>query len=339
MEDVEKFEIKIKTFVVLFLFGFISFVAFLFIGIAKVDAQSYTWTSPFMVQGRYATSSTNNVENGTLYVNGRYTTFVESVDSESLITQWNVRYSVTTNTSNDDTAFAKDSYAISLKFRVVTWTTSTTPNLSNFKLWYYRSANGVYKTMTCDSGETFSYSKNGSSGADYTISYYCARLDFNQADITHIAYTYYDSKVGRAWQNVSNFYMVGLTTDATNNDIISNQNSNAEAIINNQNQNTEDIINNQNSNTDKVIDSIEGDGLTNDTPLDESTKNDYESAEDKLMNEDNLNYINDIDIALDSNSSDFIWDLITRILNTHALVFGAMITILSLGIIKLVLNR
>lgn len=52
-----------------------------------------------------------------------------------------------------------------------------------------------------------------------------------------------------------------------------------------------------------------------------------------------MNSINDIDISIDSNTNDFIWDFITSAINTHTRIFGFVVTILSIGIIKLALNR
>lgn len=102
---------------------------------------------------------------------------------------------------------------------------------------------------------------------------------------------------------------------------------------------TSNIINNQNNNTQIIIDSITDGELEDNTQPDDSKLNDYEDAENNLIDRDSLNNINNIEISLDSNSNTFIWNLVDRIINTHTLIFGLIITMLSLGIIKLVLNR
>lgn len=122
-------------------------------------------------------------------------------------------------------------------------------------------------------------------------------------------------------------------------DIINKIEDAANDVIQSQKEVQAAIIANTNANTDKVVDAIEGDGLTNDTPVDKTTENEYKEAEDALLNEENLNLMDDIEISLDSNSNDFIWSMVTSIVNSHSLIFGFIITILSLGVLKLVLNR
>lgn len=105
------------------------------------------------------------------------------------------------------------------------------------------------------------------------------------------------------------------------------------------NNSTNSIINNNNNNTQAIIDSIQGGELKDTTQPNDSKINDYENNEGNLIDRDKLNNINNIEISLDSNSNTFIWNLVEKILNTHTLIFGLIITMLSLGIIKLVLNR
>lgn len=88
-----------------------------------------------------------------------------------------------------------------------------------------------------------------------------------------------------------------------------------------------------------ISDAIQGDDLTNDDKVDDAPIKDYEEKEDAIIDTDTLDKINDIQIAIDSNSNLFIWNLVDNILNTHSLVFGMFIAILSLGLIKLILNR
>lgn len=205
-------------------------------------AQTYTWNVSTQSNLRVCTSSNCNIESdGTSVIypgSTNYIYYSGNYDVNSV----NVRYAVRNNTSNTDTTFAEDSYSINLRFRIVA-EKSFTPTKSNFKLWYYIPSNGAYKQMTCDSGEEFSYTKQSTSGVDYLISYSCARLDFNQSTITYVAYSYYVPNFV-VWQNSQSFFMQGLSTEATNNDIISSDK-----------QNTQDIINNNNSNTDKIISS------------------------------------------------------------------------------------
>ena len=122
-------------------------------------------------------------------------------------------------------------------------------------------------------------------------------------------------------------------------DIIEHQEAVKDAIIKNNNSNTDKITQNQDKNTDKVIDAIEGDGLEDTTPVDPNKKNELEEVEEGLLDQNITTSLNDIEISIDTNSNEFIWNLVTRIINTNSLIFGLVLTMLSLGVLKLVLNR
>lgn len=100
-----------------------------------------------------------------------------------------------------------------------------------------------------------------------------------------------------------------------------------------------EIIDNSNKNNQQLIDSIQNGTLKDNSQPDNSKTNDYKDKEDKLIDKDSLNNINNIEISIDHNSNAFIWDLVNKILATNSLIYGLMITMLSIGIIKLVLNR
>lgn len=79
--------------------------------------------------------------------------------------------------------------------------------------------------------------------------------------------------------------------------------------------------------------------LKDKTPLDDKKIKDYQGAEDKLTDESNLSAIDNLDVSIDRKSSDFTWDVVTKCIQSHAKVFALVITMLSLGIVKLILNR
>ena len=66
---------------------------------------------------------------------------------------------------------------------------------------------------------------------------------------------------------------------------------------------------------------------------------DYEEQEAILKESMEQADLNDLDIAIDVPTSDFIWQTITRLINSNTLVFGMFIAILSIGIIKLAFGR
>ncbi len=105
------------------------------------------------------------------------------------------------------------------------------------------------------------------------------------------------------------------------------------------NNQTNSIIDNQNKNTQDIIDSIQGGSLKDNTQPDNSKLNDYDSAEKNLIDKDKLNNIDNLEVAIDSKSNTYVWDVITRFIQSHPKIFAMVITMLSVGIIKLILNR
>lgn len=69
-------------------------------------------------------------------------------------------------------------------------------------------------------------------------------------------------------------------------------------------------------------------------------QNELNRVEDELLNnEDASNAQNEIKVEVNENAMSFIWDFITRFLNAHPKLMGLVVSILSLGIIALILNR
>lgn len=96
----------------------------------------------------------------------------------------------------------------------------------------------------------------------------------------------------------------------------------------------------QHQDAQDIKDSIEGDNL--DTDSIESSKNDtadaYKEAEDALINKD-IDLNSTMDLALDGQSATFTWDTLTKFIKSHAKIFNFVISMLSIGLIKLFLNR
>lgn len=72
---------------------------------------------------------------------------------------------------------------------------------------------------------------------------------------------------------------------------------------------------------------------------DNSNFDDYEASEGELLDSISDVDMNSLNIGIDSNSSNFVWDTTTRLIQSHPAVFGMFISILSIGIIKLALGR
>ena len=73
--------------------------------------------------------------------------------------------------------------------------------------------------------------------------------------------------------------------------------------------------------------------------LDDSSYQDYRDVEDSLFDSINDTDLSVLDVAVDGDSSNFIWDTITDILQSHPLIMSTVLAILSIGIIKLALGR
>lgn len=70
-----------------------------------------------------------------------------------------------------------------------------------------------------------------------------------------------------------------------------------------------------------------------------NTVDNTQNKEDELLNISTNSNMSIVDVGIDITSSNKIWDLITRILEQNAKVMQMVISILSVGIIKLILRR
>ena len=72
---------------------------------------------------------------------------------------------------------------------------------------------------------------------------------------------------------------------------------------------------------------------------DDSAYNDYSDLEGSLLDKVNDVDTSSLDISIDTNSSNFVWDTLTSFIQSHSLIFATFIAILSIGVIKLALGR
>lgn len=119
------------------------------------------------------------------------------------------------------------------------------------------------------------------------------------------------------------------------NDTIISQNS----YLIEQNNNTYDMQQKEFNETQEKLDDIENmQPDTTETP-DDSSYQDYSNSEEALQEFVNQADTSILDIAIDTNTSKFIWDSMTSFIKSNSLVFSMFIALLSIGIIKLALNR
>ena len=113
----------------------------------------------------------------------------------------------------------------------------------------------------------------------------------------------------------------------------------AKSIYTQQNQNQE-IIDSQNQTNDKLDEIKDMDISDEDKELpNDDAYQDYTDAEDDLLDKVNEADMDALEIAIDEDSSNFVWDTLTDLITSHTLIFGTVIAILSIGIIKLALGR
>lgn len=123
-----------------------------------------------------------------------------------------------------------------------------------------------------------------------------------------------------------------IIVDSTSGSIINQNNT----IISQNNT----LIQNQQETNDKLDDITDMDiPDSSKEDLDDSSYQDYQGAEDDLMDSVGEADLSSVDIAIDGDSSNFIWDTITDIFQSHPLIMSTVIAILSIGIIKLALGR
>ena len=100
------------------------------------------------------------------------------------------------------------------------------------------------------------------------------------------------------------------------------------------------IINNQEVINDS-LDDIKDMDIDDEYKIDpdDSSYQDYADAEDDLMDKVNGADLSVLEMPIDVNSSNFVWDTITDLFQSHPMIFSSVIAILSIGIIKFALGR
>ena len=111
---------------------------------------------------------------------------------------------------------------------------------------------------------------------------------------------------------------------------------------------TNDFLNKNNQLIQEQIDEQKNEfnEFMNGSELDDTSKADQSDFDSYSSNEDSLKSVmssgadfSNVKVNLDSGTNNFVWDLVTRFVQSNSLVFGLVISILSIGIIKLVFNR
>lgn len=150
-------------------------------------------------------------------------------------------------------------------------------------------------------------------------------------------YGYYIEDIGST-DTISNSDLQNAITNMQNS-INSNANTNTQNIINNQNQNTNAI----NGNIDQEFNDLKNQDHTynnnaKDTPSGQSDINSSNNKETQLMQSIDLDS-SVLDVTLNTSVTSWIWEILTNLRSINGKITLLFITVLSLGIIKMVLNR
>lgn len=94
-----------------------------------------------------------------------------------------------------------------------------------------------------------------------------------------------------------------------------------------------------NTRLDTIIEILRSSGESNLTSPDSSNVDDYYEIEQGLINRTDVDVSNVVNVQIDQNAMSFTWNLLDTIMNSNGKVFGMTLTVLSLGIIALILGR
>lgn len=108
--------------------------------------------------------------------------------------------------------------------------------------------------------------------------------------------------------------------------------SNTDAIIENQNENTNILADKMDTFNNSIFAEY-----TPENP-DKADFDDFEDVEDELKEYTNVN-LESFNVDLDTDTNNWVWTTLTNLIQANALVFGMVISILSIGLIKLIMNR
>lgn len=153
------------------------------------------------------------------------------------------------------------------------------------------------------------------SDEDYTVAYANQEALINKLNSVQTAIT-----------NMQNSINSNVNTNTQN--IINNQNSNTNAINGNIDQEFNDLKNYDHNYNNNASENINGG----------SDFNNFDSKQNQLKNNMNLD-TSSIDVQFDSTGATFIWDIISSIRSIDPKITLLFTTLLSLGVIKFILNR
>lgn len=106
------------------------------------------------------------------------------------------------------------------------------------------------------------------------------------------------------------------------------------------NTNINELKDKQDETNQKMDEFLDSDISEEDKQLpDDTSYQDYNKSEDALKDKMNKADMSKLQLGIDHESSNFVWDTLTKFIKANNLVFSMFISILTIGIIKLALGR
>lgn len=94
-----------------------------------------------------------------------------------------------------------------------------------------------------------------------------------------------------------------------------------------------------NEKLDRIIEILEMQGESVQTTVDSSNIDEAVDIENSLLDNSNVDVSDVINVEVNQNALTVIWDLVEKFLNSHGKVFGMVLTVLSLGLVAMILGR
>lgn len=210
--------------IVYIILGFIMF----YIINDKVNASSYSWSQPTMMSFHTTRGNFTSLKSCTGVNECFY-----SENGDMVANFASARYQFSRSLTDASQYAEQNTYSLSVRFRIVTLDEISKSN-TNVTMYYYPDNSNNYSLATCDGTQELTISKNAD--YDYYVTYKCNEFTINR-DISHMGLMIggYPNSIYFV-QMAQNLQLIG-PGEASNDDIINNQNQNTQDIINNQNQN------------------------------------------------------------------------------------------------------
>ena len=342
-----KLEIILKTILLGILTIVISISILFFIGVSRVNADSLygTYAYSYYPNGNQSGTKTCNEipceltpnKSGNIYTNNSFKIRVHTGYNASWVYQTGLNYKI---------IYTYYNYTLNL-------------DTSNIKVYYINSGGTrtrIYNECSTTSNQSIRKIKIGTlEGTEKTfdINTYCSNMKVTSDQTDWEIEIPIASVQGTGAYGAMNLQIWRFTKSQVQNStldtdkITSNADKNADKIINNNNFNTQSIISDNDANTDRIIDNynermeaiLTGEVWSNVSP-DESAEDTLEGKEEELADYmiDNSD-IQNLNFNVDTTTSQVIWTIFTNIVQSNQILFTTILTILLLGIVKLILAR